>query len=90
MVCKIFLETFKTLNMSLSRVEEQQFCDWLKERVDGGKQVTIPSLLGRSPVSSKLSDIHKIKEWDLIALLEKVIEEFNFELSSSGAPLPSS
>jgi hypothetical protein len=70
MNCEVFLEAFeKNFDILLTDEEKQQFCDWVKEQAGTGK-LNVQSLLQSSPrgLSSKLSDINKLREQERLAI----------------------
>jgi hypothetical protein len=70
MNCEIFLEAFeKNFDIILTEEDKEQFCEWAKGQARAGK-LNVQSLLASSPegLSSKLSDINKLKEQERLAI----------------------
>ena len=70
MSCDVFLDAFeKNFDIILTDEEKEQFCAWAKEQAGLG-EFNVQSLLSDSPegLSSKLSDIHKLRESERLAI----------------------
>ena len=85
MGCEVFVDALeKNFEILLTPEEKQQFCKWVEEQADAGN-LNFQSLLANSPeaVSSKLSDIHKLRESERLAIQDALEILIDVYLGSS-------